>query len=50
MPFGIVAYAFMLFSWTTFLETAVYHNVINVSSMWYILRFEHAHAHVLKLI
>ena len=26
MPFGIVAYAFMLFSWTTFLETAVYEN------------------------
>ena len=26
------------------------HNVINVSSMWYILRFEHTHAHVLKLI
>ena len=25
MPFGIVAYALMLFSWTTFLETAVYH-------------------------
>ena len=24
MPFGVVAYAFMLFSWTTFLETAVY--------------------------
>ena len=24
MPFGIVAYALMLFSWTTFLETAVY--------------------------
>ena len=23
MPFGIVAYALMLFSWTTFLETAV---------------------------
>ena len=23
MPFGIVAFAFMLFSWTTFLETAV---------------------------
>ena len=24
MPLGIVAYALMLFSWTTFLETAVY--------------------------
>ena len=24
MPFGIVAYALRLFSWTTFLETAVY--------------------------
>ena len=24
MPFGIVAYALMLFSWTTFVETAVY--------------------------
>ena len=24
MPFGIVAYTLMLFSWTTFLETAVY--------------------------
>ena len=23
MPFGIVAYALMLFSWTTFLETTV---------------------------
>ena len=23
MPFGIVAYALMLFSWTTFIETAV---------------------------
>ena len=30
--------------------TYIYHNVINVSSMWYILRFEHTHAHVLKLI
>ena len=28
MPFGIVAYAFMLFCWTTFLETAVY-NMYN---------------------
>ena len=31
MPFGIVAYALMLFSWTTFLETAVYttfHNCL----------------------
>ena len=24
MPFGIVAYALMLFSWTTFVETAVH--------------------------
>ena len=31
MPFGIVAYASMLFSWTTFLETAVYdsYNFLN---------------------
>ena len=28
MPFGIVAYALMLFSWTTFLETAVYRKLI----------------------
>ena len=26
MPFGIVAYALMLFSWTTFVETAVYNH------------------------
>ena len=29
MPFGIVAYALVLFSWTTFLETAVYCCSIN---------------------
>ena len=27
MPFGIVAYALMLFSWTAFLETAVYYII-----------------------
>ena len=32
MPFGIVAYAFMLFSWTTFLETAV--NWVNSQGYW----------------
>ena len=27
MPFGIVAYVLTLFSWTTFVETAVYYNI-----------------------
>ena len=33
MPFGTVAYALMLFSWTTFLETAVYKlNIIFIKN------------------
>ena len=33
MPFGIVAFAFMLFSWTTFLETAVYNQMVTSEIM-----------------
>ena len=39
MPFGIVAYALMLFSWTTFLETAVY--VRDTYSQGHGVRFSH---------
>ena len=31
-PFGIVAYALMLFSWTTFVETAVYRTTTQATS------------------
>ena len=31
------------FFWTTLVETAVYDNAAILSSMWYVLRFEHAH-------
>ena len=45
---SVLSRMLLCFSWTTFVETAVYENVVIVSSMWYVLRFEHAH--VLKLI
>ena len=38
MLFGIVAYAFMLFSWTTFVETAVY-DLCNVSKVLELILF-----------